>query len=200
METARPSRNRPLIRASGHAAEALYIPRDNKWKGETMRREADVDVRTHGIRAAKRNGGTGRLQDFEGERGEPGSTDTPLPYLEDIMGVASKYPYSALAAMIAIAGVIVAAVVTLGVAMFTGMFLMYGQQARSETKLDTVLQRQTQMEGQISVIKTIYMSNLARQDVMITLMPKSEQEQMNAYDRANPRIPMPEGNQEKKQQ
>jgi hypothetical protein len=116
----------------------------------------------------------------------------PLPYLEDIMAVASKYPYSALAAMIAIASLIVGTIVTLGVAGFTGAFLMYGELTSTRTKLDSIIEAQAEIKGQVSVIKTIHQATLARQDVMNTLMSKESQEQMNAYDRAHPRYPLPD--------
>lgn len=124
----------------------------------------------------------------------PGS---PFPYLEDLMNTAAKYPYSALGAMIAIASVVIAAVVTVSVAMFAGVFLMYGSmreiQANQRVLMDTVVE----VKGQVSVVKTIAQSGLARQDFMIGMMTKEQQEAMNAYDRTHPRPLLPETSEKK---
>ena len=157
------------------------------------RRETNVNVRTHSTHAAQRNGGTGQLADVEAQHGEPEPPNpSPLPYLEDIMAIASKYPYSALAAMIAVASLVVGTIVTLGVAGFTGAFLMYGEMTNTRAKLDNILEQQVEIKGQVSVIKTIHQATLARQDFMNGLMSKENQDALNAYDRTHPRIPVPE--------
>lgn len=165
-----------------------------------MRRESDnVNVRTHGIRAATRNGGTGQLVDIEVQHGEPELQEQkqPLPYLEDVMVIAKKYPYSALGIMIAVASVVIAATVTIGVAMFTAFFLMYGDVRAMKADQATMLKEIAEVRGQVQVIKTIHSATLARQDVMTTLMSKENQETVNAYDRTRPRIPLPEDGERK---
>ena len=108
------------------------------------------------------------------------------------MAIANKYPYSALAAMIAVASLVVGTIVTLGVAGFTGAFLMYGEMTNTRAKLDNILEQQVEIKGQVSVIKTIHQATLARQDFMNGLMSKENQDALNAYDRTHPRIPVPE--------
>lgn len=105
---------------------------------------------------------------------------------------ARKHPYAMLAAMISIASIVVVAVTTVAVSIFGGMFLMYGTMRDIQANQAVIIDQQVKVEGQVSVVKTYSASILGRQDFMIGLMTKEQQERVNAYDRANPRVLLPD--------
>lgn len=169
-----------------------------------MQNERDLvdnvsDVHTHNIEGARRkfrptNGKQGNLH---GPEAPP--DDNAFPYLEQIIVAAKQHPYTMLALMISVAGIVIAAIVTVSVALFTGVFLMYGTMRDVQAKQEVIMEQQSETREQVNLVKTVYMTTLARQDVMLSLMSKESQQQMQAFDRANPRQIFPETKQENKQ-
>lgn len=169
-----------------------------------MRTEKDLvdqvsNVHTHNIEGARR-----RLRPTNGKQGilqEPEAPDgNAFPYLEQIVVAAKQHPYAMLAAMISVASIVIVAVVTVAVATFTGAFLMYGTMRDIQAKQEMIIRDVAETKGQVSVIKTLSASTYARQDFMVGLMTKENQERVNAHDRNNPR-PLPPAlkDEEKKQ-
>jgi len=156
-----------------------------------MRDLNTFNVLSHELKAKTGHNGHSELLQ-ETFHAEPSSS--AFPYLEEVIVAAKKHPYAMLAAMISIASLVVAAVVTVSVALFTGVFLMYGTMRDIQAKQVTILEQQAETRGQISVIKTVHMTTLARQDIMVSLMSKESQQQIAVFDKANPRqvFPQPE--------
>jgi hypothetical protein len=137
----------------------------------------------------KRHGGNGPLEDSVAE------PDTPFPYLEDVMAAARKHPYAALGAMIGVAGIVVAAIVTVAVSVFTGMFLMYGTMKETTTNQIQIQQSliaiQKQQTDDMNAVRA-YESNISRRtEFIVGLMTPQQQKSVAEYDAVNPRIELP---------
>lgn len=162
-----------------------------------MRAENKVHER-HVQAARQRTGQNGDFSQLPDSLHLRRADDDPFeyfPYLERIMAGVRKYPYAALGAMIAIAGVIIAAVVTLAVSLFTGMFLMYGQlretTAKQEQIQSTLMAIQKQQTDDMNAVRA-YESNVSRRtEFIVGLMTPANQRSVAEYDRGNPKLDLP---------
>lgn len=115
-----------------------------------------------------------------------------FPYLEKMRVMAQKNPYAMLGAMIAVASIVVAAVVTFSVAIFTGAFLLYGKMSGMEVSQRQILEKLSENENEVKVLRTYEASVLARQNYIAGLMDSKRKEQLNQYDKANPLPRLPD--------
>src|SRR6185436_12731633 len=69
-----------------------------------------------------------------------------FPYLEKIDMVAQKNPYAMLGAMIGIAAIVITAVNTFAIAIFTAAFLLYGTVSEMNVTQKTMLDKMTEGE------------------------------------------------------
>lgn len=132
------------------------------------------------------------------EAGSPsplGVPDEPFPYLEDAMVIARKYPYSALGVMIGIATIIVAALVTVAVSVFTGMFLMYGTMRETTANQIQIQQSlvviQKQQTDDMNAVRAYSSNNARRTEFIVAMLSPEGQRRISEWDKSNPQPELP---------
>lgn len=128
---------------------------------------------------------------------ESSQPDSPFPYLETILTIAKRYPYSALMAMIAIASVVISAVVVLSVSVIGGMFLMYGEMRQNtasmrenQATMVLILNKQQTIENrQIdsgNIMRAYMAHNGEKVGMIVGLLTPDKQRAINSWDKAHP--------------
>lgn len=164
----------------------------------------NVDVHQRTLRAARRTGTGERQQDsldWPVDKAEP--EQDAFPYLEQMSVAARKHPYAALGAMIAVAGIIVAAIVTMAVAVFTGMFMMYGTMRETTANQVQIQQSlmaiQKQQTDDMNAVRAYASNNARRNEFIVGLLSRQSQAAIAEWDRANPRPELPGVNNSRKE-
>jgi len=163
-------------------------------------REPTVDnlsAQTRRISAAGRhNSGNGELPDFEqfAETVQP-QPDLPLPYLEDAMVAAKKYPYAMLTIIVSVVGIIVGSGVVLSIAIIGSVFSMSNTMHEVKAQQVTILQQlaktQTDVDNMGTAMRAYEAANGKRTEYQIGLMTRDQQRSMNDYDQSHPLPRMP---------
>ena len=157
---------------------------------------SDVNVRRI-EQARERAGVTSDLEQLQDTLLRPQDAES-FPYLENLMAAARKYPYAALGAMITVAGIVIAAIVTVAVSVFTGMFLMYGTMKETTTNQiqiqNALIAIQKQQTDDGNAIRA-YESNRARRtEFIVGLMSPENQKAIAQWDAVNPAPELPKPN------
>lgn len=144
---------------------------------------ANVNVhRTEFRRHEKSNGANIRL---------PETLQRPkLPFAQDLASAMDKHPYVVVGLMITVVGIVMAAIVTVALAVIGGMFSVYGTMNAMKAEQTILIQQVAEYRNDVKVLRTYEASVLARQNYIAGLMTPDDQRRLNEYDRANP-IPHP---------
>jgi hypothetical protein len=140
------------------------------------------------LKPTSSNGQNAATKTLQGSQQDHAST--AFPYLEKIQVMAQKNPYAMLGAMIGVAAIVVTAVTTFAIAIFTGAFLLYGKMSGMEVSQRQILEAFNKNEEEVKVLRTYEASVLARQNYIAGLMDAKRKDQLNQYDKANP-LPRP---------
>lgn len=112
------------------------------------------------------------------------------------MTLAKRNPYALIGIMIAIAGIVVAAVVTLAVSVVGGMFIMYGTMRENTVLMGSILKKQETIEHRQlddgKVMRAYESANGKRIEFIVALQSKENQRLINEYDAAHPMPTMPQ--------
>lgn len=117
------------------------------------------------------------------------------------MVTAKQNPTATIGLMIGIASLVIGTCVTVALAAFGGMFLMYGEMTRNTALLNQVIATQAviqqQQDDDGKVMRAYAAVNGKRVEFIIGTLPSDVQERINQYDRAHPDplLPDSKGNQ-----
>lgn len=156
-----------------------------------MQKVAHLSVQTRAQKAAGRRSDNGEMPDYghslEPEQEQP---DSPYPFLEKALSAVKKHPNSALAAMIAIAGTVIAAITVLSVSIIGGMFLMYGQMREVSATQRTLLSQYQETRAEVrdtgNIMRTYENMNGKRTEFLISLMDPAQQARYREWERTHP--------------
>jgi len=149
-----------------------------------MRQEQhlDVNARRTAFRDHEKSNGTNiRWPPLQGDE-----ILSAFPFLETISVTARKHPYATLAAIVALVGTVLSAIVTACVILFTSFFTMYGTMRELQANQKVFIDNQAVLMSELKVMRTYNASVLSRQNFIAGLMSPDDQKRLNEFDRANP--------------
>lgn len=156
-----------------------------------MQKVANLSVQTRAQKAAGRHSSNGKLHGaFDEPEPEQEQPDSPYPFVEKVLSAVKKHPNTALAAMIAIAGTVIASVTVLSVSIIGGMFLMYGQMREVSATQRTLLTQYQETRAEVrdtgNIMRTYENMNGKRTEFLISLMDPAQQARYREWERTHP--------------
>jgi len=95
--------------------------------------------------------------------------------------------YSMLAIMVSLFGIVIAAVVTVGVAGTIGVVSVLKSQSRVETQMEMVLHNQSSQEQKIDGLKAYAQVQTREADMVVNMLTPAQQAKVERWRRENPR-------------